>query len=232
MKFPQNPKNSQIPHFFSHSSIMATKRQEYDRKRYEIKQLKEGINPRKYKTGELDKQLENAKQIFIGREMERNDAKLRDVGRQEEKKVLSLGSGLQEIQKTFRKYGDTLRGQGIPHESTIDFDVIEDNEFHGNYSLEELSNMGLDNAISYLRQTVKNYGVERDDVNQATQQIHDFMSQYDETDYHDKIYKCEIVCIYLVAKMIKEEVELTPSTISYFLKVYLKTRDTPPTRRF
>ena len=208
---------------------MATKRQEYDRKRYEIKQLKEGVNPRKYKTGELDKQLENAKQIFIGREMERNETKLRDVGRQEEKKVLSLGSG-QEIQKTFRK--DTLRGQGIPHESTIDFDVIDDNEFHGNYSLEELSNMGFDNAISYLRQTVKNYGIERDDVNQATQQIHDFMSQYDETDYHDKIYKCEIVCIYLVSKMIKEEVELTPSTISYFLKVYLKTRDTPPTRRF
>ncbi len=220
-----------------------TKRQEYDRKRYEIKQLKEGINPRKYKTGELDKQLENAKQIFIGREMERNESKLRDIGRQEEKKVLSLGSGLQEIQKTFRKYGEPSRfigeaerfsGQGIPHESTIDFDVIDDNEFHGNYSLEELSNMGLDNAISYLRQTAKNYGIEPDDVNRATQQIHEFMSEHDETEYHDKIYKCEIVCIYLVSKMIKEEVELTPSTISYFLKVYLKTRDTPPTtyRRF
>jgi hypothetical protein len=63
----------------AHSSIMATKRQEYDRKRYEIKQLKEGVNPRKYKTGELDKQLENAKQIFIGREMERNESKLREV---------------------------------------------------------------------------------------------------------------------------------------------------------
>jgi hypothetical protein len=175
---------------------MATKRQEYDRKRYEIKQLKEGVNPRKYKTGELDKQLENAKQIFI--EMERNE------------KVSS---------QTFRNE--------LPLES-IDFDVINDNEFHGNYSLGELSNMGLDNAIQYLRQTVKNYGVEPDDVNQATQQIHDFMSQYDETDY-DKIYKCEIVCIYLVLNMIKEGVELTPSTISYFLKVYLKTR-TP--RRF
>ncbi len=226
---------------------MATKRQEYDRKRYEIKQLKEGINPRKYKTGELDKQLENAKQIFIGREMERNESKLRDMnpngssvkrnGYQEEKKVLMFGQGAEQIRKTFRRYGEPSRfsGQGlsdIPHESTIDFDVI-DREFNKMYSLEELSNLGLDNAISYLRQTAKNYGIEPDDVNQATNQIHEFMSEHDETDYHDKIYKCEIVCIYLAAKMIKEEVELTPSTISYFLKVYLKMRESPTMyRRF